>query len=104
MRRARASRNGPAPPWSNVWRRLVEPLQDSPLAICDASSVGPPDLLSADLLYPDRTGEIYYAAFNPSHRWYYMPDMRMDEVWLFKNYDSATDGRSRFTPHTFFDE
>jgi hypothetical protein len=28
--------------------------------------------------------------------------MRTDEVWLFKNYDTATDGRARFTPHTAF--
>lgn len=28
--------------------------------------------------------------------------MRTDEAWVFKNYDSATDGRARFTPHTAF--
>lgn len=86
----------------NVWRPIAGPLRDCPLAICDASSVDERELLAADLLYPDRTGQIYYLTFNPAHRWYYASDMRTDEVWIFKNYDSATDGRARFTPHTAF--
>jgi hypothetical protein len=86
----------------NVWRPIAEPLRDCPLAICDASSVEKRDLLATDLLYPDRTGQIYYLAFNPAHRWYYASDMQTDEVWMFKNYDSAADGRARSTPHTAF--
>jgi hypothetical protein len=86
----------------NVWRPLAEPLRDCPLAICDASSVEKRDLLATDLLYPDRTGQIYYVAFNPAHRWYYASDMQTDEVWIFKNYDSARDTRARSTPHTAF--
>jgi hypothetical protein len=86
----------------NVWRPIAEPLRDCPLAICDASSVEAGDLLAADLIYPNRTGQIYYVAHNPAHRWYYASDMRKDEVWLFKNFDTATDGRARFAPHTAF--
>ena len=84
----------------NVWRPIAGPLRDCPLAICDASSVEKGDLLATDLLYPDRTGQIYYMAFNPGHRWYYASDMQPDEVWMFKNYDSA--GQARSTPHTAF--
>jgi hypothetical protein len=86
----------------NVWRPIAEPLRDCPLAICDASSVEERDLLATDLLYPDRTGEIYYLAFNPAHRWYYASDMQTDEVWIFKNYDSGADGGAGSTPHTAF--
>jgi len=86
----------------NVWRPIAEPLRDCPLAICDASSVDERDLLAADLLYPNRTGQIFYVTFNPAHRWYYASDMRTDEAWIFKNYDTATDGRARFAPHTAF--
>lgn len=86
----------------NVWRPIAGPLRDCPLAICDASSVDERDLRAADLLYPDRTGQIYYLTFNPAHRWYYASDMQTDEVWIFKNYDSVTDGKARFTPHTAF--
>lgn len=86
----------------NIWRPIVGPVRDSPLALVDASSVGQSDLLAAALLYPQRRGEIYYLRFNAAHRWWYLPDMQADEVWAFKNYDSATDGRARFTPHTAF--
>jgi len=86
----------------NLWRPIAEPVLDNPLALCDASSVSPDDLLPAALLYPEREGEIYYVRFNPAHRWWYASEMRRDELWVFKNYDSATDGRARFTPHTAF--
>lgn len=86
----------------NVWRPIAGPLRDCPLAICDASSVEEWDLLATDLVYPDRTGQIYYVAFNPAHRWYYASDMQTDEVWIFKNYDSALDARARSAPHTAF--
>ena len=74
-----------------------------PLAICDASSVAPDDLVRADLIYPDRVGEIYNAVYSPDHRWFYVSEMQTDEVLLFKGYDSDTDGLARFTLHTAFD-
>ena len=86
----------------NVWRPLAEPLRDCPLALCDASTVAARDLRETELLYPDRTGHIYYLAYSAAHRWYFASDMRTDEAWVFKNYDSAIDGRARFTPHTAF--
>jgi len=86
----------------NLWRPIAEPVLDNALALCDASSVRPSDLLATALRYPERQGEIYYVKFNPTHRWWYASEMRRDEVWAFKNYDSAADGRARFTPHTAF--
>ena len=62
----------------------------------------PQDLVPVALLYPERTGEIYYVARNPAHRWYYAPEMRTDEAWLLKNFDSGGDPAARFTPHTAF--
>jgi hypothetical protein len=86
----------------NVWRSIGESVHDAPLALCDARSVTPRDLVPADLIYKERTGEIYYATFNTRHRWLYVPEMEPDEVILLKNYDSAKDGRARFTPHAAF--
>jgi hypothetical protein len=86
----------------NVWRPIRGPIQDSPLAVADARSVAAGDLVATDLIYPDRVGEIYYVKFNPSHRWYYAPAMRADELMLIKCYDSKDDGRARFVPHTAF--
>ena len=86
----------------NVWRPIRGPIQDSPLAVSDARSIAENDLVATDLIYPDRTGEIYYVKFNPQHRWFYAPAMRNDEVMLIKCYDSVEDGRARFVPHSAF--
>jgi hypothetical protein len=86
----------------NVWRPIRGPLHDAPLAVCDAGSVAEGDLVGQDLIYRDRTGEIYGLTYNPAHRWYYAPAMRADEALLLKCFDSARDGRARFMPHTSF--
>jgi hypothetical protein len=86
----------------NVWRPIRGPLFDAPLAVCDAGSLATGDLVAQDLIYRDRTGEIYGLTHNPAHRWYYAPAMQADEALLLKCFDSATDGRARFMPHTSF--
>ncbi|MEX0922158.1 MAG: CmcJ/NvfI family oxidoreductase [Rhodovibrionaceae bacterium] len=87
----------------NVWRPLAR-VETAPLALAEANSVAPEDLIAADLVYPERTGEIYYAAPNPAHRWTYYPGMTREEVLLIKCYDSLNDGRARFTLHSAFDD
>lgn len=87
-----------------VWRPVRDPVLATPLAICDARSIGPKDLIAADRRYEDRVGEIYQVAYNPQHRWFYFPRMRRDEAIVFKCYDSETDGRARFTAHTAFED
>jgi hypothetical protein len=86
----------------NVWRPIRGPLKDTPLAVCDASTVKPEQLVPSDLVYKDRVGETYGVTFDPRHRWFYAPDMQTDEALLLKCYDSSTDGRARFAPHTAF--
>jgi hypothetical protein len=88
----------------NVWRPIRGPVLDAPLALCDATSIAPDDLVATDLKYPDRTGETYSVTFSPRHRWFYFPRMATDEVVLIKCYDSARDGRARFTAHGAFDD
>jgi hypothetical protein len=88
----------------NLWRPIRGPLRDAPLAVCDARSVAPSDLVPADLVYQNRVGETYAVTFNPAHRWFYVPDMQPDEALLLKCFDSATDGRARFAPHTAFED
>ncbi len=88
----------------NVWRPIHGPVLRSPLAVLDAASLAPEDLVATDMHYPDRVGEIYHLAYNPGHRWLYFPAMERDEVILIKGYDSRADGRARFTPHTAFED
>jgi hypothetical protein len=86
----------------NLWRPIRGPLRDAPLAMCDGQTVTPDDLVASDLIYPNRRGETYFVKYNPNHRWFYFPEMTADEALLLKCYDSATDGRTRFGPHTAF--
>jgi len=88
----------------NVWRSIAGPVTDTPLAFADARTVADADWIATDLKYPDRTGEVYRIAFNPAHRWLYVPNLQPDEILLLKTYDSAKDGRARFMPHTAFDD
>lgn len=86
----------------NVWRPLRGPVTDVPLAICDAASLSHDDFVATDLKYADRTGEIYSLKYREGQRWYFLNQMQDDEVVLLKCFDSATDGRARFTAHGAF--
>jgi hypothetical protein len=87
-----------------VWRAINQPIQSNPLAIADAKSLAAKDLIRAERRYPNRVGETYRVAYNPEHRWYYFPLMRRDEALVFKVFDSAKDGRARFTAHSSFED
>ncbi|MBV8535061.1 MAG: methyltransferase [Alphaproteobacteria bacterium] len=88
----------------NLWRPIHHPVYDTPLAVADARSVAPHDLVPSDLVYRHRTGETYSVRYNPAHRWFYLSNMTPDEGLLLKCYDSKTDGRARFAPHTAFND
>jgi hypothetical protein len=88
----------------NVWRAIATPIQELPLAVCDAQSIAPTDLVASDLVYRDRLGEIYGITYNPKHQWFYFPEMHRDEALFIKCFDSAEDGRARFAAHTAFED
>src|SRR3990167_4963220 len=89
----------------NVWRNIAhEPIEMAPLGFVDAESIAPRALAVCDLIYADRTGEIYIGVQNADHRWYYFPKMTRDEAILIKCYDSMKDGRARFSLHSAFDD
>ena len=87
-----------------VWRPIRHPVETFPLAICDARSVSPRDLVISERRYPNRVGQTYAITYNPAHPWYWFPLMRRDEALVFKVYDSLQDGRARWTAHTAFDD
>ena len=89
----------------NVWRSIDHaPVEMAPLGFVDAESIAPRDLAVCDLVYADRTGEIYQGVYNADHRWFYFPQMTRDEAVLIKCYDSTKDGRARFSLHSAFDD
>jgi hypothetical protein len=84
----------------NVWRPIKGPVLDTPLAVCDAESIAPADLI------PTEEGvkhEVYLFDFNPNHRWFYFSAMTTSEVLLFKCFDSNRNSQARVTAHTAFD-
>jgi hypothetical protein len=85
-----------------LWRPIKGPVQDSPLAVCDATTIDLADLVPSDLVYQHRVGETYSVKYNPAHRWFYVPQMRVDEALLLKCSDTKTDVPARFTPHSAF--
>jgi hypothetical protein len=87
-----------------VWRPIDQPIRANPLAVADARSIAPEDLLISERRYPHRVGQTYRLKYSPRHRWFYFPQMRRDEAIMFKVYDSQKDGRARFTPHTSFED
>lgn len=88
----------------NVWRPIRGPVQEAPLAVCDGQSIVQDDFVATDLIYRDRTGEVYMISYNPNHRWFYFPQMQTDEALLLKCYDSKDDVRARYTAHGAFDD
>lgn len=87
-----------------VWRPIRGPVQSAPLAISDAQSIRPEDLVINERRYPDRIGQTYRLKYSPDHRWFYFPNMQTNEALVFKCYDSERDGRARFTAHSSFDD
>jgi len=96
----------------NVWRNIAhEPVASHPLALCDAQTVRPEDLVVFELHYADRIGENYFTKHSSRHRWYYYPEMTRDEALLIKQWDSAgtlarsdgarADGDDQEAPCTF---
>lgn len=96
----------------NLWTP-IRPVENSPLAVCDASSIEPGDFMNVKFGKPE-TMETdtfrggfesggFVLGFNPAHRWFYYPNMQPQEVLAFRLCD--TDDRDlRMTAHTAFDD
>ena len=86
----------------NCWRNAASsgPVRQWPMAVCDASSVRPEELVAR--VSPENGNRIHNLLHSARHAWCYFPRMRAnEEALLFKQWD--TDERwARFTPHTAF--
>jgi hypothetical protein len=84
----------------NVWRALVDPVEDFPLALCDTRSLKISDLVDTERRAPNHIGEIQLALHRDEQRWFYFPQMRPDEVILFKTFDSIDGGVNPCSIHS----
>jgi len=87
-----------------VWRPIRGKVLIDPLGICDGRSIPQQGFIRVERRYKYRTGEVYHIAHNPSHRWFYFPQMERDEALVFKVFDSDARKPSRFTAHSAFDD
>jgi hypothetical protein len=91
----------------NIWRVISAPPQDVPLAVCDARTVNPADLIFADAVFnspnrPEWSFEGLVVAHHPGHRWHWYSDMTRDEALVFKTNDSDPK-RAHCVPNVAFD-
>jgi hypothetical protein len=92
----------------NVWRTFSPPPQDAPLALCDARTVAPADLILADAVFDTKDGpewsfEGLVIGASPNHRWLYASGMTRDEVWVFVTND-CDPANPHHVPHSAFDD
>jgi hypothetical protein len=87
-----------------VWRPIRHPVETNPLAMADAQTLSPSDMIVSERRAPGRIGQTYAIRYNPKHKWYWFPRMRREEAYVFKVFDSLKDGRARWTAHTAFED
>ncbi|KAK4936556.1 hypothetical protein LTR10_022605 [Elasticomyces elasticus] len=114
----------------NVWAPINKPVKRDPLAFCDFRTIDENDFrtvvanlpprgkgeygnVSKNLSHKARAEyssngetsaryEVTNLAHNPGQKWYYASDMTPEEAWVFKIFDSKTDGRARCAVHSSF--
>lgn len=57
--------------------------------LCDARSVAEDDKVDADLIYSGFQGENTFLYFSPHYKLYFLDGQERDEIWVFKQFDSA---------------
>ncbi|POS74955.1 hypothetical protein DHEL01_v206651 [Diaporthe helianthi] len=90
----------------NAWRP-IKTVQRDPLAVADASTVPDSDYqIRARRFKPSgvRSGNyvLSHGSREDRHAWYYMHEMRPDEVVVFRNYDTKRNVPGWRCPHTAF--
>ncbi|CAF1497513.1 unnamed protein product [Adineta ricciae] len=89
----------------NVWRPLgSHPIRKIPLAICDYRSLDlNNDIHVSEVRGTVATVSIYTISHNSQNtqKWYYLSEMRSNEMFIFKIFDSKSDV-AQFGAHTAF--
>ena len=91
----------------NVWRPL-KTVHKNPLAVTDSSTVPWSDQHLLSYKRPTPVGEMTVencftkASETDGHKWYYLNEQRVDEVVLFKIFDSDQNAKTGGVTHTSF--
>lgn len=85
-----------------VWRSIAGPIQTMPLALCDAQTIAPEQLITAERRTKDRVGHTQCMTYSDANRWYYFPDLRREEALLLKTYESDPENHGGVSGHSAF--
>ncbi|KAL9609701.1 MAG: hypothetical protein Q9167_005551 [Letrouitia subvulpina] len=75
----------------NVWRPLIDSVEDWPIAVSDGRTIKRCDLVEADHVRRHYTGSTMYLMPDPQQQFYYMSKQSKNDVLIFKNFDSKRD-------------
>ncbi|MEM7018921.1 MAG: CmcJ/NvfI family oxidoreductase [Pseudomonadota bacterium] len=85
----------------NVWRPVGGEVQKNPLVMIDASTVEREDIVNYSTVKDNSEAQASLPVFNENQQFYYVPNMRPDEILVLKQLDSRPD-RAFVCPHTSF--
>lgn len=80
---------------ASIWKPLVGPLSDWPLALCDLGSIEAQDMRSIDVMHPAGNLESYRVYYNQKQRWGYFSKQDVNELLIFKSADSLKGGTGK---------
>jgi hypothetical protein len=72
----------------NVWKPLIGPVMDYPLAMAESLTVKDHDLIPVKHMYPHAIGETYAVKFSPEQRFWYWSNMTTNEYLMLQCFDS----------------
>jgi hypothetical protein len=86
----------------NLWKPLIDRVEDWPLAVCDGSTVDKQDLVETDHVRRHYTGSTMYLKYGLRQKFYYFHHQSKEDILIFKNFDSDPSAKARYAPHTSF--
>lgn len=76
----------------SIWKPLLGPLYDWPLALCHLGSIDTQDLKRVDFIHRAGNLESYQMLYNQKQRWGYFSRHEPNELLIFKSADSEKSG------------
>ncbi|KAF4461082.1 7 alpha-cephem-methoxylase [Fusarium albosuccineum] len=86
----------------NVWRPYEGPVESSPIAVLDGSTVPSNKLVKVDIVRRTYLGESYYVLPHDQYKWYFINKQNIEDILLFKMYDSDENVKAKCCPHASF--
>jgi hypothetical protein len=86
----------------SVWRPIGLPVESSPLAFMDGSTVPDDKLVKVDVVRRTFLGESYYPLEGGGYRWHFLDHQTPDELLFMKMSDSKQDVKAKCKCETVF--